>query len=77
MAYEYQMVQVPPTIEITDKTKMHRAAAQFLEDLANRFAEKNSEFWRVDTIGILTRPGCLGGLFGKKIEEIPYYVVTF
>jgi hypothetical protein len=77
MVYEYQMVQIPPTIEVTKKEHAGRIAAQYLEDLANKFTEKEYEFWRVDVIGVRTRPGCLAGLFGKSVEEILYYVVTF
>ncbi len=77
MLYEYQMVQIPPTIEVKKKEYTGREAAQYLEDLANRFAAKDWEFWRVDTIGVYTSPGCLGNLFGKKVDYIQYYVVTF
>ncbi len=77
MKYEYQMVQIPQAIVVKEKEYQGREAAHYLEELANRFAEKDWEFWRVDTIGVLIKPGCLAGLFGKAIEEQHYYVVTF
>jgi len=77
MKYEYKMVQIPPTIEIKAKEQKGNEAAFYLESLANQYAENGWEFWRVDSIGVVTAPGCLGGLFGGKAEATAYYVVTF
>lgn len=77
MKYEYKMVQIPPTIEIKAKEEKGNEAAVYLETLANKFAEERWEFWRVDTVGISTKPGCLGGLTGAKGETLQYFVVTF
>jgi len=77
MKYEYKMVQVPPTIEVKAKEYKGNEAAIYLESLANQYAEQGWEFWRVDTIGVMTKPGCLGGLFGGKENVIEYFVVTF
>lgn len=62
MKYEYKMVQVPPTIEVKAKEQKGNEAAIYLESLSNSFAEKGWEFWRIDSIGAATSPGCLGGL---------------
>jgi len=77
MKYEYKMVQVPPTIEVKAKEEKGNEAAVYLESLANKFAEERWEFWRVDTVGISTKPGCLGASFGAKGQTLQYFVVTF
>ena len=38
---------------------------------------QKGEFYRVDTVGVLTQPGCLAALFGASQSVIQYYVVTF
>jgi len=77
MKYEYKMIQVPPTIEVKAKEHKGNEAAFYLESLANQYTEQGWEFWRVDTIGVITSPGCLAGLLGKKAELIEYFIVTF
>jgi hypothetical protein len=41
------------------------------------FAAEGWEFYRVDTIGVVTRPGCIMSLLGKGFELVEYFVVTF
>jgi hypothetical protein len=77
MKYEYKMVQIPPSISIKAKDQVGNEAADYLESLANEAASSGWEFWRVDTIGVMTSPGCLGSLFGRKAEYLEYYVVSF
>lgn len=77
MRYEYKMVQIPPTIEVKAKEQKGNEAAFYLESLANDYAERGWEFWRVDSMGVVTSPGCLGGLLGRKTGLIEYFVVTF
>jgi len=77
MKYEYKMIQIPPTIEVKEKEIKGNEAAVYLESLANKYAEQGWEFWRVDTIAVMTRAGCLAGLIGKKSALIEYFVVTF
>lgn len=77
MAYQYKMVQVPPTISISSKEDEEGIAAAYLEEIVNQKAQEGWEFYRVDSIGIETRPGCLASLFGKSAETIVYYVITF
>ena len=77
MAYEYKMVQVPPTIEVKAKDWRGNEAAYYLQSIANEQAAQGWEFYRVDTVGVVTRPGCLGALLGAKQTLIEYYVVTF
>jgi hypothetical protein len=68
MAYQYKMTQVP------DNTK---DVASHLQTLANQETQGGWEFYRVDTIGIASNPGCLGSLFGQKESYQQHFVVTF
>jgi hypothetical protein len=77
MSYQYKMVQVPPIIKIKSKEHHGGEAAAYLEEIVNQYAQKGWEFYRVDTLGVHTTPGCLASLFGRKEELIEYYVVTF
>ncbi len=77
MSYQYNMVQVPPVIEIKAKENRGSEAAVYLQEIVNQQAREGWEFYRVDSIGIHTKPGCLASLFGKKAETVEYYVVTF
>ncbi|MDT4966579.1 MAG: hypothetical protein QOJ64_1316 [Acidobacteriota bacterium] len=77
MGYEYKMIQIPPTITVKAKEYRGNEAAFYLESITNEQASQGWEFYRVDTVGVLTEPGCLGALFGGKQAAIEYYVVTF
>lgn len=77
MAYEYKMLQIPPTIVVKEKEQRGNEAAYYLQSIANEQAGEGWEFYRVDTVGVVTRPGCLGSLFGAKQTLIEYFVVTF
>lgn len=77
MGYEYRMVQIPPAISVDARSARGNEAAFYLQSLANKQAEQGWEFYRVDTVGVVTNPGCLGSLFGQKQSVIDYYVVTF
>lgn len=75
MIYEYKMVQIPPTIEVSAKGQKGNEAAAYLEELANRFAPDGWEFYRVDSVGVATPAGCFAPGQPAKVES--YYVVTF
>lgn len=77
MNYEYRMVQIPPTIVIQQGQQRGDEASSYLQSLANQEAAQGWEFYRVDTIGVITKPGCLGSLMGGKQQLFEYYVVTF
>ena len=76
MLYEYKMIQMPPTISVQAKEARGNEAAFYLEHVVNDWASHGWEFFRVDTIGVLTAPGCLAGLLGAKAHHIEYFVVT-
>lgn len=77
MAYEYKMIQIPPTIEVKEKEYLGQEAAVYLQHIINEQADKGWDFYRVDTVGIITRPGCLSALFASQATPRKYYVVTF
>jgi hypothetical protein len=77
MVYEYKMVQIPPTIVVKAKEERGQEAATYLESLANAQADEGWEFYRVDTVGIVSQPGCLASLMGAKQTLVHYFVVTF
>lgn len=71
------MIQIPPTITVKAKEMQGNEAAYYLQSIANEQAAQGWEFYRVDTVGVLTQPGCLAALFGASQSVIQYYVVTF
>lgn len=76
MPYQYRMVQVPPNISVRG-VERGQEAAQYLQNLVNEQAGQDWEFYRVDTIGVEVRPGCLMALLGRRAEYTQYFVVTF
>jgi hypothetical protein len=74
--YEYKMIQMPPTIAVQAKAAHGQEAAAYLENVVNEWASRGWEFFRVDTLGVITAPGCLAGLLGAKANLIEYFVVT-
>ena len=77
MAYQYMMMQIPPVISVKQKDVQGNEAAYYMQTIANEQAQKGWEFYRVDTVGVVTNPGCLASLLGAKQTHIEYYVVTF
>ncbi len=75
--FEYTMVQMPPTVSVQAKNQQGNEAALYLQNLANQYAGQGWEFYRVDTVGVVVRPGCLASLVGGKTQHFEYYVVTF
>lgn len=76
MAYQYNMIQLPPNISLRG-AEQGNEAAQYLSSLANEQARQGWEFYRVDMIGVEVSPGCLGALMGQKATYTQYYVATF
>ncbi|MDZ7268376.1 MAG: DUF4177 domain-containing protein [candidate division KSB1 bacterium] len=71
------MIQIPQDVTVKMKEQRGNEAAAYLESIANSQAAEGWEFYRVDEVGVLARPGCLGALIGRKAEYTLYYVVTF
>lgn len=75
--FEYRMIQAPPTLVVRRREDNGREAALYLEGIVNEQATQGWEFYRVDTIGVKVKPGCLGAFSGQREATIHYYVVTF
>lgn len=77
MAFQYKMVQVPPNVVVEAKAARENPASTYLEGVVNQWANQGWEFYSVETIGVVEKPGCLGALLGGKATSIDYYVVVF
>lgn len=75
--YQYKMVQIPPNIEVQAKNHRGNEAAAYMENVVNIYAADGWEFYRVDTVGVNLKPGCLGALFGNRDNISTYYVISF
>lgn len=73
MTYEYRMVQSNQTV-LQDK-KEEGAAAKWLEELSNEWAQKGWDFYRVDSMAVHTPGGCLAGAQGGETRTV--MIVTF
>ena len=80
MPYRYKMVQIPRDISLIRglmESPTGQEAAVYLQSVVTELAGQGWEFYRVDAIGIETRPGCVASLFGGKTQYEQYYVITF
>lgn len=77
MRYQYRMVQLAPIVTIEHGKQKGNEAALYLQNIVDDHAKQGWEFYRIDTIGVAEKPGCLAGLFGAKATAIEYYVATF
>ena len=75
--YIYRMVQVPPNVEIDSPADRGHAAEVYLTALTAEMGNDGWDFFRIDAIGVVERPGCLAGLFGAGPTVTQYYVVAF
>lgn len=71
--YTYKMVQMAPSLVVQAGQQQGQEAANHLEELVNQWAAAGWEFYRVDSMGIYTPPGCLGGLFGGQTTHTQYW----
>lgn len=75
--YQYKMVQVPPNIQVTASAHKGNEAAAYLEDIINKMAREGWEFYRIDSVGVDLKQGCLSAFFGPKSILTTYYVISF
>lgn len=81
--YTYKMLQIPPNLAFAAKSMFKQApdastvAASYLQQIVNNEAQQGWEFFRVDSVGVKSEPGCIAGLMGAKTIDTLYYVVTF
>lgn len=81
--YTYKMVQVPPNLSVAARGMFKQApdastiAANYLQQIVNGEAQQGWEFFRIDSIGVKSSPGCIAALMGAKSVDTLYYVITF
>lgn len=81
--YTYKMLQIPPNLALAAKSMFKQApdaktvAADYLQQIVNNEAHQGWEFFRVDSVGVKSEPGCIAALLGAKSIDSIYYVVTF
>jgi hypothetical protein len=51
--------------------------SQQLQSLISQYAQQGWEFYRVDKIGIVVKPGCMASLFGATADYINFDQVIF
>ncbi|MDD0851614.1 hypothetical protein HBN50_00850 [Halobacteriovorax sp. GB3] len=73
MRYEYNMLQIPPSIEVATKDKGTEAAT-YLQEKVSEMSNLGWEFMRIDSFGVNVLGGCSNG--GKDTSHL-YYVITF
>lgn len=69
---EYKMVPIPRTFRAQESE-----VAAYMQQLANQHAAEGWHFYRIDEIGVVNSPSCIGVLLGNRETVVPYYVVTF
>ena len=74
--YEYKMVQIPRDLAVKIG-KAEGAAAQYMQQTIDAYVAEGWEFYRVDSLTITEKPGCLGGLFGQKEVYHSVGVISF
>jgi hypothetical protein len=73
MKYTYKMVQVPPNI-IANKKNITTAAADYLQNVVNQWADDGWEFYRIDDFSTEESKGCFSG---GQVTRTTYKVITF
>lgn len=77
-SYEYYMVQVPSNFSINANQATGSEIATYVQEWANRLASSGGwEFYRIDTMGVTTNPGCLSSLFGAQQSFTQYSIMTY
>ena len=69
MAFQYMMVQIR---RVSWSIKRNIGAMKRLftcKQLPTQRAQKGWEFFRVDTIGVVTNPGCFGIYFRRATDD--------
>lgn len=77
MIYQYKMSQIPVNFALQDANCESPLPATRLEKLVNDYAKQGWEFYRIDTINVSVKRGCLGSLLRRPAETAPYCLVTF
>ncbi len=74
--YEYKFVQIPQAISVK-RTSGDYAAADYIQETVDQYTKDGWEFYRIDTIGVASEPGCIASLFGAKTYYQDYAIICF
>jgi hypothetical protein len=76
--YDYYMVQLPSVFPVERGTVVTGTEIpNYVQMCANEFSAAGWEFYRIDTMSLLTNPGCLASLFGASGQFSQYSIITF
>lgn len=75
--YEYKIVQVPRDLVASVGSVQKGVAEEFMQRTIDTFATKGWEFYRVDSLTVTEKPGCLASLVGQKAEIHSLNVICF
>jgi hypothetical protein len=81
--FNYFMVQIPPNVNVQAGSNKNAAAATYLGQVVNHYAQEGWEFYSIETIGLIEHMGCgclalLLSLFaGYRPSHSETYVIVF
>jgi hypothetical protein len=79
--WDYKVVALPRDVLVMKKVfggpDPGETIAGYVERLIGDKATQGWEFYRIDTVNIVERPGCLGALIGQKETLTAYNLLTF
>ncbi|MBI2861646.1 MAG: hypothetical protein HYX89_02380 [Chloroflexi bacterium] len=74
--YEYRVVPFIGDVVGRDKKTAEKVAAQLNQVISSNIGN-GWEFFRIDQVQILVRPGCLGGPFGAQSSTAGLDMIPF
>lgn len=75
--YDYKMVQVPKDLAAKIGDVEKGAGAAYMQQVIDANTGYGWEFYRVDTLSITEKPGCLASLFGQKKTFFSLNIICF
>jgi hypothetical protein len=79
--WEYQVIALPRDVMVMKKTfgggNPAETIAGYVQSVIMERAREGWEFYRIDTVNVVEKPGCLGGLLGQKETAMAYNLLTF
>ena len=64
--FEYKMIQVPKDLSAEVGAVQQGAAQQYMHKLVDNAVGEGWEFYRIDSLTVTEKPGCLQALMGQK-----------
>lgn len=76
-SYEYKMVQISSGLIVSAKARNGNEAADYMQQVIDKEAVEDWEFYRVDSISVEEKPGCIASLIGLGSTFHNYHVISF